>query len=414
MTRALLLGLALLALASCGDIGDVVMPQPDPAGLLAGSVQLPTFAGRRLDGVYTVSEGRQRFGAEVVLKWNGSGLSIFSGKDAVLCIMGAGLKDSALVFAGTWRNVTGLDAGSIALSLDPAEGGIFLLRGQEPKEGDIILRGAENLSTETQRKPVVLSYKRPLHKGARPFQIIGHRAGARNSDSPPAVENSVELALLCERFGATGIEIDVQLTKDGVPVVFHDEYLNLRLNQKSGLVGQLGEYTFAQLETFARLKNGERIPSLRRMLSSVLHGTTLSFVWLDSKPTIPIALLQKIQREYLDSARVLGRDLTIALGLPTVEKVEEYLLVPGASKAPVLCELSLDDVRRTNAAVWAPRWTLGTQSDAVAQMHAEGRRAVVWTLDLPGYIQQFVREGDFDGILTNYTSLVAYHYYVQP
>jgi glycerophosphoryl diester phosphodiesterase len=80
---------------------------------------------------------------------------------------------------------------------------------------------------------------------------------------------------------------------------------------------------------------------------------------------------------------------------------------------PVLCELALDDVRRTGAEIWAPRWTLGTQNDAVAQMHAEGRKAFVWTLDVQAYIQQFIREGDFDGILTNYPSLVAYYYYAQ-
>ena len=49
----------------------------------------------------------------------------------------------------------------------------------------------------------------------------------------------------------------------------------------------------------------------------------------------------------------------------------------------------------------------------VEALQAEGRRAFVWTLDVSGYIRQFVRDGRFDGILTNYPSLVAYHYYAQ-
>ena len=46
-------------------------------------------------------------------------------------------------------------------------------------------------------------------------------------------------------------------------------------------------------------------------------------------------------------------------------------------------------------------------------MHAEGRKVLSWTLDHAGYIQEFIRYGNFDGLLTNYPSLVAYYYYVQ-
>jgi glycerophosphoryl diester phosphodiesterase len=46
-------------------------------------------------------------------------------------------------------------------------------------------------------------------------------------------------------------------------------------------------------------------------------------------------------------------------------------------------------------------------------MQAEGRRAFVWTLDVDRYISTFVTEGEFDGILTNYPTLVAYYHYVR-
>jgi glycerophosphoryl diester phosphodiesterase len=105
--------------------------------------------------------------------------------------------------------------------------------------------------------------------------------------------------------------------------------------------------------------------------------------------------------------------LVILLGLPTEDKVNEFLQLPGYSTVPSLCELSLDDVRRTGAIVWAPRWTLGTQPAEVAQMHAEGRRVFVWTLDLPAYVAEFMRAGDFDGIVSNYPSIVAFAHYVR-
>ena len=63
--------------------------------------------------------------------------------------------------------------------------------------------------------------------------------------------------------------------------------------------------------------------------------------------------------------------------------------------------------------MWAPRFTLGLQNDAVLQMKAEGRKSFVWTLDEAQYMQQFITEGKFDGILSNYPSLVAYYHYAK-
>ncbi len=35
--------------------------------------------------------------------------------------------------------------------------------------------------------------------------------------------------------------------------------------------------------------------------------------------------------------------------------------------------------------------TMGTPAADVAQMHAEGRKVLVWTLDVPQYISQFIQ-----------------------
>ena len=59
------------------------------------------------------------------------------------------------------------------------------------------------------------------------------------------------------------------------------------------------------------------------------------------------------------------------------------------------------------------RFTLGLQNDQVDMIHGQGRKAFVWTLDQPDLINQFINQGHFDGILSNYASLVAYNYYVK-
>lgn len=64
------------------------------------------------------------------------------------------------------------------------------------------------------------------------LRVIGHR-GARTL----AVENSLLALRAAVDAGADGVEIDVQLSADGEPVVFHDDDL-LRLCGASGLLWQ--------------------------------------------------------------------------------------------------------------------------------------------------------------------------------
>ncbi len=64
--------------------------------------------------------------------------------------------------------------------------------------------------------------------------------------------------------GIEGLEFDVHLTKDRVPVIMHDERID-RTTDGSGLIES---YTYAQLRHF-RLANQEPIPSLAEFLALV-------------------------------------------------------------------------------------------------------------------------------------------------
>jgi glycerophosphoryl diester phosphodiesterase len=216
---------------------------------------------------------------------------------------------------------------------------------------------------------------------------------------------------MASRFGATGIEIDVRYTKDGVPILYHDNSLNLRLIQKNGLDGDIEKYTYQQLQTFVRLINGERIPTLEEVLETVINNTTLSFVWLDTKYTGPMDKVQAIQQKFLQRAVQAGRQLQIVIGLPTQKAVDAYQALPNKNNTPVLCELDTAITRSLGARIWAPRWTLGPQTDEVLAMQAQGRTVYVWTLDEPKFIEQFISEGRFEGILSNYSPVVAYYHY---
>ena len=62
-----------------------------------------------------------------------------------------------------------------------------------------------------------------------------------------------------------GIEFDVHLTKDDIPVVFHDD----TLNRICGVKGNLRDYTYEELQQFRLLGTQERIPTFTDILKMV-------------------------------------------------------------------------------------------------------------------------------------------------
>jgi glycerophosphoryl diester phosphodiesterase len=407
--------LCLFGLTSCDSLVDVNYPVIDPDGLLNQTIPLPENSKKIMEGIYSVELGQEKFGEQVVLKWSGNNLSIFASKNVSYLVMQGGSIDSAIYFLGYWRHAISTDIGVSKLSISSDEGGSQILK-EDSLNLKVILKGTYTSQDGSNNIPFELKYLRPFSDFVKQsdFYILAHRGGGRNSEYLQASENSVEMISLAESFGATGIEIDIHISNDGVPFLYHDSDINLRLTQKTVIWGNIENFSWFQLRSFIKLKNGEKIPSLREALEFILDNTTLRFVWLDlksEKNEIPIVV--ELQKEILQRAASMNRDLEIVLGLPDEDKLNNLLAFPDFQNIPSLCELDVDMVRKVNSKVWAPRWTLGTQVDLVRQMHNEGRKAFVWTLDEPSFVESFMRDGEFDGALSNYPSLIAYYYYTR-
>jgi glycerophosphoryl diester phosphodiesterase len=179
------------------------------------------------------------------------------------------------------------------------------------------------------------------------------------------------------------------------------------------MVGPIENYSYAQLNGLVRLIKGERIPTLREALDAVVYNTSLRYVWLDTKFTGSMQKERDLQVEYMQKAAAMGRNLNITIGIPDEDVLKNFLKLSGYQNIPSVVELTPQDVTTTNAKIWAPRWTLGLQNEEVERMHAAGRKAFVWTLDVPENINKYFLQGKFDGILSNYPSSVAYYYYAK-
>jgi len=103
-----------------------------------------------------------------------------------------------------------------------------------------------------------------LNGRLKPFMEvpIAHRGFFDNKTNAP--ENTMKAFELAVEAGY-GIELDVQLSKDGQLVVFHDATLD-RATKETGL---LSNYSFEQLQSFPLFESNERIPLFRDVLRIV-------------------------------------------------------------------------------------------------------------------------------------------------
>ncbi|MEX0662902.1 MAG: glycerophosphodiester phosphodiesterase family protein [Balneolaceae bacterium] len=100
-------------------------------------------------------------------------------------------------------------------------------------------------------------------QAVKDFAVIAHRGA-----SFYAPENTMSAFELAHQMKADMIEIDVLLSKDNVPIVLHDSFLEGTTNGK-GLVKEFNSKKLKQLDAgswFSKKFQGEKIPTLEEVL----------------------------------------------------------------------------------------------------------------------------------------------------
>ncbi|MEN9685694.1 MAG: hypothetical protein RLZZ28_1480 [Bacteroidota bacterium] len=404
MKRICLYITILFFAASCNKNEIIRPPQSDDINL-ANTAPLSGTVMKKMEGIYKSFGGNDDLGIEFVCKVSKNRISFFSNKEGIFIILKYGLKsDGSIQFSGFWRYSEKTDQGKIYFAMAASEGAGGLLAGIT---GNIKMRGV------ITDNPVSLQYDRPFSAYAtnNELMIFAHH-GVQTTADPPYAENSLLGVLNDENYGVNGLEFDVRMTKDNVPICVHDPTINTRLTVKGPLAGSWDQYNFSLISDYIRLVDGQQIPSVEQVLNYFIDSTTLKYMWMDLKGNKDIfKYLEPIVRAANARAVAQNRNVVLFAGLPSKDVIEELNKQPSYKTLPMLAEQSLDIAIENGCKFFGPRYSEGLLLDEVNRAHSKGIKVISWTLNSRGLIVNYLQNGKFDGFITDYPAYINYHYY---
>ncbi len=223
---------------------------------------------------------------------------------------------------------------------------------------------------------------------ARPL-VIAHRGA-----SAEAPENTLAAFARALALGADGVELDVRMSRDGIPVVFHDA----TLSRLAGLRRRVGRLTFAELRA-VRIA-GEAIPSLADVLA-LIRGRILTQIEL--KTGAAVESVARVVRQSGAADRVILASFA-AEALRAAQQL-----------APEIPRMLIADRRRLHSAAstLARIDALGlsvdhrdvVSPDFIARLHDRRRRAWCWTVNEPAAMTRLAGWGA-DALLSDNPALL--------
>jgi glycerophosphoryl diester phosphodiesterase len=391
-----------------------ITPQPDFS--IGNTIFIPNTPMKKMEGIYTLNSGSKALGTNFVCKTSKHRVSFFSNADGIFLILKYGLDpaDSSLKFSGFWRYSQIPTQGLVNFSIPKAEAIAFLTTGDISAltlDGNIV--NGEGAST-----PLSLAFSKHFsaYADTAKFEIYAHH-GVQTVANPPFAENSIGGVLNDEDYGVNGLEFDVHLTLDKVPIMIHDANINIRLTEKSPISGDYSQYRFNFLEDYIRLVDGQKVPSLAECLQDFIDSTTLTYFWMDIKGDDSI--FQALQPVILNAqahAKAVGRNIVIYADLPSTTVIEQFQSYPpyrADTSLKTMCELTLQDVIDNGCTRWGPRYSRGLLLSDVQQAHTLGIKVISWTLNNKDLVANYLENGQFDGFISDYPCYVVYDFYTK-
>lgn len=218
---------------------------------------------------------------------------------------------------------------------------------------------------------------------------IAHRA--LHDAARRRIENSAS-AVRAGRAAGYGIEIDLQLSSDGVPMVFHDEVLG-RVTAEHG---PIHAHTAAELTRIKLTGSDDTIPTLAQILSLIGGAVPLLIELKDQSLTMsdtdgrleaatghalehysgPVALMSFNPHSILHMARIAPH---LPRGLTTSAYAEDWAPLAQATRDRLR---DIPDYDRTLSS-FISHEAEDLARPRVAELHAQGATILCWTIRSP-------------------------------
>lgn len=241
--------------------------------------------------------------------------------------------------------------------------------------------------------------------------IIGHRGA-----STVAPENTLAAFERALRDGADGIECDVRLASDGVPVIIHDATLNrtgridasiASLSSNELAATDVGSWFNRRFPARARLEYERAfVPTLARLFESIAPRCRVLYVELKCEAREAAAMAEQVVAEVRGHGvepKVVIESFTLA-AVKEVKRIAPDLRTAAAFERklarPLLTPRELlKQARACHADELALHRSLVSRP-LIEAAHAGGLRTIVWTVDHPSWIKRAAALG-LHGIITN-------------
>lgn len=271
-------------------------------------------------------------------------------------------------------------------------------------------RGATSSSKRQPKSAGLRATERPerepetavgrVRRAGRPA-VVGHR-GAMGS-SP---ENTLGSFARAAKLGADWIELDVHLSRDGVPVVIHDDTL-ARTTSGRGAVRARSAAQLTKLDAgswFGDAWASERVPTLEQALSWAEGAGVGVEIELKNCPVdapgMEVAVVEALTRTgMLDRAMVIGFDHAL---VRRVKLLSNRILTGILYACRPVDELEM--ARRAKADVLLPHWSFVTEA-GVAAAHGAGLAVAPWTTSERAVVRALLEAG-VDAITTDHPDAV--------
>lgn len=228
-------------------------------------------------------------------------------------------------------------------------------------------------------------------------KIFAHRGA-----SGYAPENTLPAFAMAEQQGADGIELDVQLTKDGEVVVIHDEKIDRTGTDR----GYVRNYTLQELKNLSfhnqmERYRGVKIPTLREVLELVKPGKMQVNIELKTG----IFWYPEIEEKTMKIVKDAGMEERVIYSSFNHYSVQKIRSLDEQAETAYLFGDVICDVEKyaekTSVNGLHPAVYHLYMSDFMERYRNSGLKVRVWTVNREIDMKKFI-EAELEAVITNY------------